>query len=73
MDQSLNRRIPRYGLEYALFFGVPDDKLELINDTSRWAFPFLSRDEAEAHFQPWLEIFRRWKRVETPTPRRRER
>jgi len=56
-----------------LFFGVPDDKLELINDTSRWAFPFLSRDEAEAHFQPWLEIFRRWKRVETPTPRRRER
>src|SRR5690349_20221321 len=51
-----------YGLEYALFFGVPGNKLELINGTSRWAFPFLSRAEGEAHFQEWLDTLRRWKR-----------
>jgi hypothetical protein len=60
-----------YGLEYALFFGVPDNKLELIDGTSRWVFPLLSRDEGEAHFQQWLETFRRWKQVETPTPIRK--
>ena len=58
---------PTYGLEYALFFGVPSNKIELIHGVSRWAFPFLSRDEAEAHFHEWLETFRRWKQVETPT------
>lgn len=62
---------PTYGLEYALFFGVPGNKLELIDGTSRWAFPFLSRAEGETHFQQWLEIFRRWKQVETPTPIRK--
>jgi hypothetical protein len=31
-----------YGLEYALFFGVPSNKLEL-DGTSRWTFPFSSR------------------------------
>ncbi|HUY36306.1 MAG TPA: Uma2 family endonuclease [Pirellulales bacterium] len=60
-----------YGLEYALFFGVPENKLELIDGSSRWAFPFSSRDEGEAHFQQWLETFRRWKQVETPTPVRK--
>src|SRR5438105_4588357 len=60
-----------YGLEYALFFGVPDNKLELIHGNSRWAFPFLSRAEAETHFQQWLETFRRWKKVDTPTPIRK--
>src|SRR5215469_2343171 len=59
---------PTYGLEYALFFGVPNNKVELIHGTSRWAFPFLSRDEAEVHFQEWIETFRRWKQVTTPTP-----
>jgi hypothetical protein len=57
-----------YGLEYALFFGVPSNKIELMDGTSRWAFPFLSRDEAEAHFQQWLETLRRWKQVDVPTP-----
>jgi len=60
-----------YGLEYALFFGVPDGKLELIEGKSRWAFPFLSRSEAESHFHHWLETFRRWKQVETATPIRK--
>ncbi len=59
---------PTFGLEYALFFGVPSNKIELIHGTARWAFPFLSRDEAEAHFQDWLETFRRWKQVDVPTP-----
>ena len=36
-----------YGLEYALFFGVPDGRVELVDGASRWAFPFLSREEAE--------------------------
>jgi len=62
---------PMYGLEYALFFGVPENKLELIHGTSRWAFPFLSRAEAESHFQEWLETLRRWKQVEPPTPIRK--
>ncbi|MBI3465899.1 MAG: hypothetical protein HY000_23020 [Planctomycetes bacterium] len=35
---------PTSGLEYALFFGVPANKLELIDGISRWAFPFLSRE-----------------------------
>jgi Uma2 family endonuclease len=60
-----------YGLEYALFFGVPENKVELIDGKSRWAFPFLSRDEGEAHFQHWLETLRRWKQVESTTPVRK--
>jgi hypothetical protein len=59
---------PTYGLEYALFFGVPSNKVELIHGTSRWAFPFLSRAEAETHFEQWLETFRRWKQVDTVMP-----
>jgi hypothetical protein len=60
-----------YGLEYALFFGVPDNKLELIKGTSRWVFPFSSRADGEAHFQHWLETFRRWKQVQAATPIRK--
>ena len=57
---------PTYGLEYALFFGVPNNKLELIDGTSRWAFPFLSRVEGEVHFQQWLETLRCWSRWTSP-------
>lgn len=60
-----------FGLEYALFFGVPSNKLELINGYSRWAFPFVSRDEAEAHFGQWLETLGRWKQVDKPAPIRK--
>ncbi len=62
---------PTYGLEYALFFGVPNNKLELIHGASRWAFPFLSRAEAEMHFEQWLETCRRWKQVDRTTPIRK--
>lgn len=54
-----------FGLEYALFFGVPDNKIELLEGESRWIFPFLSRDEAEAHFDEWIETIRRWKQIES--------
>jgi Uma2 family endonuclease len=55
-----------YGLEYALFFGVPGNKIELYDGTSHWGFPFLSREEAETHFHEWLETIRRWKQIERP-------
>jgi hypothetical protein len=57
-----------YGLEYALFFGIPENKTELFDGRSRWAFPFRSREEGEAHFLDWLETFRRWKQVKSATP-----
>jgi hypothetical protein len=60
-----------YGLEYALFFGVSQNKIEIIDGTSRWVFPFLSRAEAETHFRQWLETLRRWKQTEAPTPIRK--
>lgn len=50
-----------YSLEYALFFGVPDNKIELLEGGSRWAFPFAGREEGEAHFNAWLETLRRRK------------
>jgi hypothetical protein len=56
-----------YGLEYALFFGVPENKTELLEGGSRWAIPFMSREEGEFHFKEWLETLSRWKQVE-PTP-----
>lgn len=59
---------PTFGLEYVMFFGVPSNKLELIDGTSHWRFPFRDRDEAEAHFQHWLDTLRRWKQIESPTP-----
>jgi hypothetical protein len=60
-----------YGLEHALFFGVPDNKIELLEGGSRWAFPFASRTDGEAHFHAWLETIRRWKQVNRPTPVRK--
>ncbi len=52
-----------WGLEYALLFGVPGNKLELMDGKSRCAFPFLDRAEAEAHFTAWIETLCRWKGV----------
>lgn len=52
-----------YGLEYFLFFGIPDGKTELIDGRSRWVFPFFERAEAEAHYELWLETLCRWKQI----------
>lgn len=60
-----------YGLEHALYFGVPDNKIELLEGGSRWAFPFASRKESEAHFHAWIETIRPWKQVKKPTPIRK--
>jgi hypothetical protein len=57
-----------WGLEYALLFGVPNNKLELIKGRSRLAFPFLSREQAEAHFENWTEALCRWKGVASRPP-----
>jgi Uma2 family endonuclease len=46
-------------LEYLLLFGVPNNKWELWDGRVRWAFPFLDRDVAEAHFAAWGETLRR--------------
>lgn len=60
-----------YGLEYAMVFGVPDNKVELLEGGSRWAFPFKSREQAELHFEAWLDTFCRWKQLDRrPTIRK---
>jgi len=50
-----------WGLEYLLLFGVPNNKWELIDSRVRWAFPFLARDVAQAHFAAWTDTLRRWR------------
>jgi Uma2 family endonuclease len=51
------------GLEYLMFFGVPENKPELLEGGSRWCYPFASREEAEEHFRHWRETMARWKQV----------
>ena len=46
-----------WDLEYLFLFGVPDNKWEILRGRSRWAFPFLTREVAEAHFALWAETF----------------
>lgn len=60
-----------FDLDYALYFGVPDNKIELLEGGSRWAFPFGNREDAEAHFQTWLQTVRRWKQIKKATPIRK--
>lgn len=55
-----------WGLEYALLFGVPNNKLELIQGQSRCAFPFRDRAAAEKHFAGWAETICRWKAIDHP-------
>jgi Uma2 family endonuclease len=54
-----------WGLEYALLFGVPKNKPELIDGQTRCAFPFLNREQAEAHLTAWVETLCRWKQIAT--------
>src|SRR5208282_4850051 len=62
-----------WDLEYLLLFGVPNNKWEILDGRVRWAFPFLARDVAQAHFEAWTDTLLRWRnggepRVhETPT------
>jgi len=50
-----------WDLEYLMLFGVPNNKWELWDGRVRWAFPFLDRDVAQAHFAAWAETLRRWR------------
>jgi hypothetical protein len=52
---------PVWDLEYLMLFGVPGNKWELIDGQIRWAFPFLDRDAAEAHFATWANTLQRWR------------
>lgn len=52
-----------WGLEYALLFGLPNNKLELIDGRTRCAFPFRTRQEGEAHLDDWTETLCRWKSI----------
>jgi Putative restriction endonuclease len=54
-----------WGLEYPLLFGLPNNKLELIEGKTRCAFPFRTRSEAEAHLTAWAEKLCQWKGVIT--------
>ena len=48
-------------LEYLLLFGVPKNKWELFDGRVRWAFPFLDRDIADAHFAAWADTLKHWR------------
>lgn len=61
-----------WGLEYALLFGVPNNKLELLEGKSRCAFPFRQRSDAEAHFTAWIDTLCRWKTITDPPPIRKK-
>ena len=50
-----------WDLEYLLLFGVPGNKWELVDGRIRWAFPFLARDVAEAHFAAWSDRLHCWR------------
>jgi len=50
-------------LEYAMLFGIPKNKLELVRGRTRLVFPFRTREEGEAHLQAWTETLRRWKNI----------
>jgi Uma2 family endonuclease len=60
-----------WGLEYPLLFGLPSNKLELIEGQTRCAFPFLKREQAEAHFSDWIATLCRWKGLAERPPIRR--
>src|SRR5437773_427489 len=49
-----------WGLEYALLFGAPENKLELFDGRTPLSCPFPDRETAEAHFALWIETLYRW-------------
>ena len=54
------------GLEYLLLFGLPENKIEGLNEgrtVTSLAFP--SESEAQMHFEAWLKTLTRWQGVRT--------
>lgn len=63
-----------WGLEYALLFGVPNNKWEILEGRFRCACPFLDRELAEAHFATWTRTLCQWQDVSTvPSVRKKPR
>jgi Uma2 family endonuclease len=58
-----------WDLEYLLLFGLPNNKLELLDGVTPVTFPFPSRSSAEAHFDHWIEQLARWRNVPGPIAR----
>src|SRR5688572_6508368 len=58
------------GLEYVLLFGLPGNKLEVLDGRTRCSCPFLDRGAAEAHYRHWLETLCRWKGIDKVPPTR---
>jgi hypothetical protein len=57
-----------WGLEYALLFGAPENKLELFDGRTPLSWPFPDRETAEAHFALWIETLCRWQGVSPQPP-----
>ena len=58
-----------WDLEYLLLFGLPNNKLELLDGITPLTFPFPSRRSGEEHFEKWVEQLARWRNVPSPVPR----
>jgi hypothetical protein len=52
-----------WGLEYALLFGVPDNKLELLDGLTPLTWPFPDRESGEAHLAHWTETLCDWQGI----------
>jgi Uma2 family endonuclease len=61
-----------WALEYALLFGVPNNKWELLKGRFRCACPFLDRATGEAHFAEWTDTLCRWQQVAPSPPVRKK-
>jgi hypothetical protein len=60
-----------WGLEYALLFGAPENKLELLDGRTPLVWPFPDREMGEAHLAAWTETLCRWQGVSSlPTVRK---
>src|SRR4051812_39697286 len=58
-----------WDLEYLLLFGLPNNKLELLDGITPLKFPFPDRASAEAHFDRWIAQLVRWRGVRGAIPR----
>lgn len=55
------------GLEYALLFGLPENKLEIVDGKATCRLPFATLAEAEAQFDAWAETLCRWQDAGKPS------
>ena len=58
-----------WDLEYLILFGLPNNKLELLDGITPLTFPFPNRRSAEQHFDLWIEQLARWRGASSPIHR----